>query len=293
MTPACCCVSILANVIAALASLAESPKSQGHVAVEKPAYSDRHPKVVVDEGHFNRYTADGQFKVCVDLLRRDGYAVTAFKQKFTKESLEGIDVLVVAGAWGAPERKNAAQPAFTEHECDAVQEWVGSGGALLIIADHWPGNVAAANLARRFGVEMSSGLTLDKNEAGEHSGSILFTREKGLILDHPITVGRGPKERINTVRTFTGQSLKGPTKSVSFLKLSSAAIDRSVPDLKDVSAAGRAQGIALKSDKGRVVVLAESAMLPLPIAEPDRHGSIDNQQLALNILHWLTGLLDE
>jgi hypothetical protein len=34
-------------------------------------------------------------------------------------------------------------------------------------------------------------------------------------------------------------------------------------------------------------------MLPLPIAEPDRHFGIDNQQLALNIFHWLSGLLDE
>ncbi|HYN25556.1 MAG TPA: hypothetical protein VES69_10995, partial [Pyrinomonadaceae bacterium] len=64
-----------------------------------------------------------------------------------------------------------------------------------------------------------------------------------------------------------------------------------------VSAAGRAQGIAFKFGKGRVVVLGEAAMLSAQLAGAEKRpmgmnvpGS-DNRQLALNIMHWLSGLL--
>ena len=62
------------------------------------------------------------------------------------------------------------------------------------------------------------------------------------------------------------------------------------------SAAGRAQGIAFKFGKGRVVVLGEAAMMSAQLAGPEKRrmgmnmpGS-DNRQLALNIMHWLSGL---
>jgi hypothetical protein len=62
------------------------------------------------------------------------------------------------------------------------------------------------------------------------------------------------------------------------------------------SARGRAQGIALESGQGRVVVLGEAGMLS---AQRDRRGQpvgmnfpgYDNRQLALNILHWLSRLI--
>jgi hypothetical protein len=63
------------------------------------------------------------------------------------------------------------------------------------------------------------------------------------------------------------------------------------------SAAGRAQGIAMAFGKGRVVVLGEAAMLSAQVAGPNRRPfgmnrpGIDNRQLALNIVHWLSRLL--
>lgn len=65
------------------------------------------------------------------------------------------------------------------------------------------------------------------------------------------------------------------------------------------SAAGRAQGLALTVGSGRVVILGEAAMLSaqvvsLPGREPMRMGlnvpGHDDQQFALNILHWLSRL---
>jgi hypothetical protein len=64
------------------------------------------------------------------------------------------------------------------------------------------------------------------------------------------------------------------------------------------SAAGRAQAIALRFGKGKVVVLGEAAMITAQVVGSNklkfgmnRDGN-DNKQLALNIMHWLSGLLD-
>jgi len=106
------------------------------------------------------------------------------------------------------------------------------------------------------------------------------------------------------ITTFTGQSLKGPEGSVAFLKLADSAKDAPKPrstDDEKTSAAGRAQGIAFKLGKGRVVVMGEAAalsaqMITRPSTQPLKAGmnypGSDNKQLALNIAHWLSGLMD-
>jgi hypothetical protein len=119
-----------------------------------------------------------------------------------------------------------------------------------------------------------------------------------LLLDHPITAGRDDGERINRVFTFTGQALKGPSGSVDFMKLGPAAVDRPSPAATEsVPVGGQGQGIAFKFGKGRVVMMGEAAMLSAQLAGPQKRrmgmnlpGS-DNRQLALNIMHWLSGLL--
>jgi hypothetical protein len=131
-------------------------------SVKNPAYTTTHPKVLFDEAHFNFHTTTGRYKPFADLIGNDGYSVTPNRVKFTKESLSGFDVLVIANA-GAAQATNAdrRRPAFTNDECDAVREWVRAGGALLLIADHAPAGPAAAILATRFGVDMSQGYTAD------------------------------------------------------------------------------------------------------------------------------------
>jgi hypothetical protein len=79
------------------------------------------------------------------------------------------------------------------------------------------------------------------------------------------------------------------------LKLADTAFDEG-PDGKPVSAAVRAQGIALTFGKGRVVVLGEAAKLSAQLVGNERFGMnrprLDNRQMALNIIHWLSGLLE-
>lgn len=274
------------------------------VAVTQPAYLKGGPKVLFDEAHNNFHTASGRYKPFANLITNDGYQVTPNTQKFSRETLKGYKILVISNALGHQRMgtAEASNPAFTDEESDAVRDWVKAGGSLLLIADHAPMGAANQILAQRFGVDMSKGYTNDAQnyeKDSDNRGFIVYTRESGRLADHPITRGRNNSERINKVIAYTGQSLKGPDDGVAFMKLADTAQDR-MPGSNDPpkSAAGRAQGIALKMGKGRVIILAEAAMLsaqiitgPNPIKFGMNRPGTDNRQLALNLMHWLSGLL--
>ena len=271
--------------------------------VEHPAYTKSGPKVLFDEAHNNFHTASGRYKPFADLITNDGYQVIPNKQPFSAESLKGYRVLVISNALGAPRMADAAasNPAFTEAESDVVRDWVKGGGSLLLIADHAPMGSANQSLAKRFGVDMSKMYTVDEENSDKESANasfIVYTRESGRLADHLVTRGRNASERINKVIAFTGQSLKGPAESFAFLKLADTAVDAMPGQNTDpTSAAGRAQGIAMQFGKGSVIVMGEAGMLSAQVVGPQRmpfgmnRPGIDNRQLALNIMHWLSGLL--
>src|SRR2546428_13998223 len=87
-------------------------------SVEHPAYTKKHPKVLFDEAHNNFHTAGGRYKPFADLITNDGYQVTPNKQKFTKQTPTGFNILVISNALGAPVMGSpeASNPAFTEEE---------------------------------------------------------------------------------------------------------------------------------------------------------------------------------
>jgi hypothetical protein len=263
--------------------------------VARPTFIKKHPKVLFDEAHHNFHTAGGRYKPFSQLITSDGYQIISNKDKFSKALLQAYDILVIANALG----EERGLSAFTDDECDAVRNWVRGGGSLLLIADHTPMGAAARVLAMRFGVEMSTAYTgdrinYDKTVPGEF-GQLVFTRENNLLTDNAITKGRNVTERVNRVITFTGQSLSIPKRSIAFLRLSDTAFDVMPQDeKKEMSAANRAQGIALKFRKGRIVILGEAAMLSAQLTAKEQrpmgmnYPNIDNQQLALNIMHWLS-----
>ncbi|MCA1627768.1 MAG: DUF4350 domain-containing protein [Acidobacteria bacterium] len=274
-----------------------------NASVANPAYNKNGPRILFDEAHHNFHTTEGRYKPFVDVLLNDGYRVVRNREPFTKASLNSFKVLVIANALGAEEVDDtgADGSAFTEEECAAVQEWVKSGGSLLLIADHAPFGGAAAALGNRFGVDMSKGFTYDPENSAEKSPShLIFSRDNKLLTTHPITEGRDPNERLNRVQSFTGQSLKGPEDSIAVLKLADSAKDKANREAEaSVSAAGRAQAVALKYGKGRVVIQGEAAMLSAQIAGVNK-GQMgmnvpgnDNKQYVLNVMHWLSGLLKE
>jgi hypothetical protein len=235
--------------------------------------------------------------------------------------LAGVGVLVVANPrnMAALAAGNITTPGFTEPECDVVRDWVQNGGSLLLIADHAPYGYAADNLARRFGVGMGKGWVFDRASEGITT-QLVFSRENGLLGTHPILSGRSAAEAVNSIRSFTGQSLGVPPGATILMKLSAAAREAPTPaDLDAEDAAiraagaaagsrsspvdGRAQGLAMTFGKGRLVVLGEAALLSAQIlrfTEGDRQRDTkigmnvpgyDDRQFALNLLHWLSGLL--
>ena len=303
--------ALLLGVLSALYTVPQIADPNFNARVNGPTYTSQHPIVIFDEAHRNFHTSTGRYKPFAELLTNDGYSIIPNREKFHSRLLAGGHILVIANAQGANDRGD--EPAFTEDECDAVRDWVNTGGSLLLITDIYPTGSAAGNLAQRFGVEMSCGYTEDPaNHVSNRPGTLLFAREKGLITQHPITDGRSEQERINNVITYTGQSLKGPEGSVSILRLADTAVDI-VPELVEtespdgppqktirygdpVSAAGRAQGLAFKYGKGRVVVLGEAGVIS---AQRQRDGVFgmndtraDNRQFTLNIMHWLSGLTE-
>ncbi len=270
----------------------QRPDPNFDVSVSLPAYPDKHPSILFDEAHQNFHTASGRYKVFADLVTNDGYRVVPNKEVFTPERLVDGDILVIANAMVD---RGTAKSAFTESECDSVQNWVKAGGSLLLITDHEPFGSASEDLGKRFGVEMS--LLVAGDPANETNEGLLFSREKNQLGDHPIMMGRNKSEQVDRVLTFTGQSLKGPAESVALLKFANTA--RHEGSGGSTSAAGRNQGLALKYGKGRVVVMGEAAELSAQIYGVDPIEKMgmnvpgcDNRKMALNLVHWLSGLTD-
>jgi hypothetical protein len=256
--------------------------------------------ITIDEAHHNFHTATGRYKPLADLLRSDGYVVAEGKEEFQPETLRKVRVLVVAHATGAHDLRSpdAHNSPFSSKECDAVRDWVRGGGSLLLVTDRPP--VAAANqmLASRFGVDFAPGTVVDpaNSQRDSGNGSIVFSRASGTISEHPITAGRTAHERINRVTTYAGHALNGPAGSTAILRLSSTA-KAVFPDDTFVPAGGKAQAIAFQFGAGRVVVCGEAGMLTAQVNHENgaqmgiNRSDQDNRQFALNIVHWLTGIL--
>lgn len=263
--------------------------------VAHPAYTQRpRPRILVDEGHLNTHRAGGRYRPLAQLLQRDGFSVLSADGRVTAASLRTGDLFVtvnplgyrgllqhLANVAGFERTVRFDANAFADAEIDALFQWVNDGGRALIVADHAPAGLAARRLAARFGVEMTNLWTEDRGAT-----TIAFTRENGGLADHPLTNGRGPAERVEAVATFTGQSLKPPPAGATILKLSADARGytyRRSRESEGRPAAGLAQCVALTVGRGRVVVMGEASALV--------SAQGDNRQFALNIMHWLMGLI--
>jgi hypothetical protein len=271
-------------------------------SVAQSTYVREHPRVAIDEAHFNFHTASGGYAPFAQLLRNDGYDVRAGTSKFDAATLHDVQVLVISNARGSSDHGDAAaKPAFTDQECDAVYAWVREGGSLLLIADHAPMGSAASNLGKRFGVDMGAGYVFDDAHGVDGPSILGFDRDNGLLGEHVILKGRREAETVRRLVAFTGQSLSIPPGAAVLMKLSPTA--REAPDVRQmqsgtgISAGGRAQGLALEVGRGRVVLMGEAGMLTAQLirrpSEPDfRFGmnvpGNDNRQFALNVMHWLS-----
>ncbi len=306
MSRATLCVVVATLALSLPARAQQVPDTMFVPVVSPAAYpAGRGPRVVIDGAHHNFHTVDGRYAPFARLAARDGYRVSGSTAPFTDEMLESVDVLVIANAL-APQNDNTrwnlpTPSAFSADEIAAVRRWLDRGGALLMIADHMPFAGATEDLGLAVGVSYVNGFAYD-----DKANSIFrYSRSAGLE-PHPIFNGRNGRERIDSIVAFTGSAFWLPSGGAPLVvipprsRVRMPAVAWQFSDsTASVSAMGMLQGAALLVGRGRVVAAGEAAMFSAQRAGPQGANMMgfnaptapQNAQFALNVLHWLSGLL--
>jgi hypothetical protein len=300
-------IVIVAAFVSGSAFSQPMPDTGFKPGIERPAYrKGSGPVVMIDEAHFNWHTATGRYLPFAELLRRDGYVVQASRSLFGKDTLNRGDILVIANAVSERNKTNWFPPcpsAFADEEIKAVHEWVKEGGSLLLIADHLPWPAAADKLASAFGVHYSAGHAAHEKTFAE---PMIFKRSDRSLAEHPITKGRSTRERVDSVATFTGSAFRVDKGAEPLLIFGPGVVSFTPSDswmfktnTARIPVAGWYQGAVLRVGKGRAAFFGEAAMFSAQVEGPNREpfgmnapGAEQNPQLILNLLHWLSGLLD-
>ncbi len=284
--------------------------------VTRPAYAAQGPLIQLDAAHGSVQTIGGRYAGFAALVQADGYRIRAGEQTLDQPgALAGVDVLVISNAVRPAD--GSSPDAFTPAEIAALDAWV----SLLLAADHAPYGSANETLGRALGVGMGKGYAF-RFEDGRITSQMNFSSAAGTLGDHPILRGRDASEAVSRVRSFTGQSLSGPPGSTVLMALRPddheaanvqvlGQINNRVegdPSTRDAVLAELArpalpaQGLAFEHGRGRVVVLGEAGMLTAQVvrfpADSGREDMVfglqtpghDDQQFALNLLHWLSRL---
>lgn len=133
------------------------------------------------------------------------------------------------------------------------------------------------------------------------AGRVTYRRSDGSLADHPITNGRGPAERLDAVTTSTGAAFRLPPEGESLLTFGSSFISllpemtwRFYDTTPRQAIAGWSQAGVVRVGAGRVALLGDAWLLRSAL-EGDNGGLAphpQNPQFTLNVVYWLSGLLD-
>ncbi len=292
--------------LAAPAMAAAIGDNAADVSVKTPAYEkDRGPIVAVDAGHMNYHTIDGRFGPFARLLSNDGFRVMPHTGVFTAEALSGVSILVIANALNPANVNQWSLPtpsAFTADEIAAVKTFVENGGSLLLIADHMPFSGAAADLASAFDVTFFNGFAFHMPEPRPVD---FFTNADGSLGQDLIFAGRLNTDHVARVATFTGSAFRAPEKARRLLVLTDdyqIVMPQTAwafsPQTPRIAGGGLLQGAVMAHGRGRLAVFGEAAMFSAQVEDSNGNrigftvpGAEGNKQFALNVAHWLAGLL--
>lgn len=274
-----------------------------HPAIEKPAYpKGRGPLVLIDEAHNNFHTANGTYRPFATLIERDGYVVKRLKDTIDPERLHHCEILIIADAQPPPRKGDPAT--FSEYEIKVLTAWIREGGSFFLITDHMPDPAAIEQLAASFGAQVSNGYVLNGYFSGQEK-PIVFKRSNKSLTDNPVTNGRNPSEKVDVVATFSGSAFKTGPEFQPLLILDPQKRSWMPKKLYDfqkdtpsISVAGWYQGAVSEFGKGKIAFFAEAAMFTAQIFDRGKMRvgmnhplAEDNDQLLLNVMHWLSGLL--
>jgi DNA modification methylase len=281
-------------IIATLAYGQQAPDTAYNFAVADPRYpAGKGSVVTVDAAHNNFHTLDNRYGPFGKVLANDGYRMVSNDKPVTGAVLRESRIYVISnpldssniGGWQLP-----TPSAFSPAEIAAINDWVKNGGRLLLIADHMPFAGAAQALAQSFGFKFLNCFAMDNRRRSLER----FYRGNQSLSDDEITRG------VDTVVTFTGSAFKIPKGAKPILTLKNYTLSLPVvawqfeENTPAVSGDGFFQGAYMDYGKGKIVVMGEAAMFSAQLAGPNRNPvglnrpeARANNQLLLNIIHWL------
>lgn len=283
------------------------------MSVSSPAFNPAtSPRVAFDSGHGNFHDINTTYAPFAILMKNDGIVLRTHEGFLTENTLQVIELLIIANATLKEDNGVEASSAFTDSEIFTLTKWVQDGGSLLLIADHDPFGSAASELAKAFGVGMSNTWTVDSlrfSKASDKTTWLEFSEENKGLGRHSILQSEIPESAVRRVLTFTGQSLSFDSSWTSVLQLSpyarnyysrSEAKDANSDTTTYIPVPGQSQLIAREYGNGRVVVAGEAAMFTAQEARiffKSYHSGFDysgydNKNLVLNIVHWLLHEID-
>lgn len=265
------------------------------------------PRVSFDAGHGNFHDIRTTYAPFAMLLRNDGILLSTHEGPFTEDTMKDVALLIIANATPTGGAGGKTSSAFTDGEIDLLKGWILKGGSLLLIADHDPFGSAASELAKAFGVGMSSVWTVDSlrfNKAIGETTWLEFSEENGGLGRHSIVQSGVPGCAVRRVITFTGQSLSYDSSWTSILQLSANARNYyrrsdakvAAPDTSTYfQVPGQSQLVVREFGEGRIVIAGEAAMFT---AQEVRicfrsyragfnYAGYDDKNLVLNIVRWL------
>jgi hypothetical protein len=272
-----------------------------------PAYPNKNgPTVFLDEGHHNRHTYGGLggFISFSNVIRKDGYQVTSFKDQFSRANLQNVRILVISCAQNEqnlwPRWFNPTYPAFQESEERAIKKWVKKGGSLFLITDHHPFPGAVGELAEEFGFSLYNGHALDTTRYPS-----FFHRANKTLHCNAITNGRNSMEIVDSIVTFSGSALRLSDEAKPIITFDNGWVQW-LPDTawnldhtEPLSISGLAQGAYREFGQGKIVIFSDANTFSAQDTDwGGKMGFLDpnakyNPQLLLNIVHYLDGLLDK
>jgi hypothetical protein len=163
----------------------------------------------------------------------------------------------------------------------------------------------AEKLGAAFGLRFNNGFAFETEQeeiVGE--GWLTFSRSDESLGNHAITHGRSVGEGIDSVMSFTGQAFQSDVNVrplltigadvVSFMPERAWEFHYTTPQ---IPVEGWLQGAVLSLGSGRIAAFGEAAMFSAQIRDGspmgmNAPGAEQNFQFVLNVMHWLSGLLD-
>jgi Ankyrin repeats (3 copies) len=236
-------------------------------------------KCLQTQAHFHYEKAKGQrLAAFIEMLQNLAADTTIgfIDETITKESLNGVDVFV----------QTTRDAPITDEEIVVIQEFVNSGGGLLIMSNHAPHHPPSARLAACFGVELEGGFFLTDGVRTTISGSDL--------TDHPIISAGDGKGSIKSLVTNTTDSIRANCgRPLAYLPTAMRFLST------DISGRDRVYALAIDgptdispSTAGRVIILADSGFVGGGDTRYPGIGLFDqggNGEFMRRIVLWLTG----